>query len=227
MELFKPNLILLEEADGEYTLLSLTLAPDTSYCSGRARRGAPENVRLRGDVEPVLLETRVRRGLHLPLVKPLLHRIANLSLGGDTGKNGVVAFVVHRGKVLGSASVSLSDADRVVPFPRPQPTAIDTGDWYSWVNRMPPRPPSLHVKGTVYLPDPGYTASLVMAAPQGINPRERILDLVVERRPGIWPSVVTPLTVTWSEDPLGLDVTGVLVREPDGDAVHVEPDEVW
>ena len=80
--------------------------------------------------------------------------------------------------------------------------------------------------GVVQLPSPGYDARLVPASPQGINPSELILDLQVTRRPGIWPQVITPVSVRYDQSPAEVLYEGVLVREPDGDAVHIDVDIV-
>lgn len=78
--------------------------------------------------------------------------------------------------------------------------------------------------GVVRTPTPGYDVKLVPASPQGINPKELILDLVVTAKPGVWPQVVTPTSVRF-EQPDGA-YTGVLVRTPDGEGTHVGVEEV-
>lgn len=57
-------------------------------------------------------------------------------------------------------------------------------------NLQPPLPGQLFVRARVSVPNPGCTASLKRAVPQGINPAILILDVVVKQRPGIWPQHV-------------------------------------
>ena len=51
------------------------------------------------------------------------------------------------------------------------------GEWRAWVDLMPPGPATLHVTGEVWVPHPIYRVKLIPRAPQGINPRDLILDL--------------------------------------------------
>ena len=47
----------------------------------------------------------------------------------------------------------------------------------AWINKMPPSRDTLHVKGKVEFPTPGYKAELVEAVPPGINREILILDV--------------------------------------------------
>lgn len=223
MELFQPYLALAVEPDREYTLHAVTIAPNSSFSAGRARQGVPPNVRLLPEVLSVLLPLRARRGPSLMVLTPVRHRLRDLRLGPGTGHTAVTAFTMVGDQVVGSATIPFGGAQ---PCPR-DPVPVDTADWYAWVNRMPPGPPSFHVTGTVLLPTPGHDVSLEYAAPQGINPAELILDLRVTPRPGIWPQVVTSVSVRYDQAPYEAAYSGVLVREPDGDAVQLEVEEVF
>lgn len=223
MEIFQPSVQLAVEPDGEYTLHALTLAPNSGYSAGRARPGVPANVRLSAEAFGVLLEIRARKGPVREVVTPLHHHLRNLKLGPSHGKTTVVAFAVIGDRVVGSASVPVGP---IHECPK-HPVTVDTSDWYAWLNKMPPGPTSFHVTGVVYLPTPGYDARLVVASPQGINPAQLILDLEVRPRPGIWPHVVTPVSVRYDQNPASVMYQSVLVREPDDDAVQIDVDEVF
>ncbi len=54
-------------------------------------------------------------------------------------------------------------------------------DWSAWCDRMPPGPERLHVKGTIVFPSSGYSAELVRADPQGINPDDLLLNLIISQ----------------------------------------------
>lgn len=224
MVTFEPQLQLTREPDGEYTLHTVTITPNSAYSAGRAVQAPPANVRLFPEVLPVLLHLRVRRGPALQVLTPVRHRIHDLQLGPAFGKTSLVAFVILNDAIVGSSSVQLTDPGTQ---PNPDPRPVQTADWYAWLNRMPPGPASFHVTGTVLLPHPGYDVRLTKAGPQGINPRELLLDLVVQERPGFWPQVVTPTSVRYDEAPADFDYTGVLVRIPGGEAIHLDVDEVF
>jgi hypothetical protein len=225
MEMFEPRLTLSLEPDGEYTLDAVTVTPNSCYSAGRVTRDPPANVRLTSEVFAVQLHLRVRSGPCMMALRPVRHRTRNLKLGGSSGKNSVLAFVVLDGKVVGSASVAVPSVCNQMP--NKNPMTVDTSDWYAWMNRMPPGPASFHITGTVHLPSAGYEAKLEPAAPQGINPAELILDLRVTQKKGGWPDVLVPQSVRYDVE----NVTGayktVLIREPDGDAVQVPVEEVF
>lgn len=220
MEIFKPNLQLMAERDGEYTLHSVTITPSSAYSAGRARPGVPPNVRILPEVFPVLLDIRVRRGRALQVLTPVRHHLRNLKLGPQHGKTSVLAFAMIGDHIVGSSSVPVG------PLHPPRGSVhVDTSDWYAWLDKMPPGPASLHVQGTVQLPTPGFEVRLVPASPQGINPRQLILDLLVTELPGVWPQIVTSVSVRYDQKP-AIDYDTVFIREPDGDTVLIDVDVV-
>ncbi len=101
----------------------------------------------------------------------------------------------------------------------PAGISVETSDWNAWISRFAPSPTKFLVTGTVNLPSPGYTATLVPATPQGINPADLILDLKIEQLDGFFPQVITPVEVRYEQSPYSGSYSTVLVREPDGDAV--------
>jgi hypothetical protein len=220
MEMFQPNLTLSREPDGEFTLDAVTITPNSCYSAGRAKPGVPPNVRITPETFSVLLPLRARSGPCLMALRPVRHQLRNLNLQGKTS---VLAFAMLDGKVVGSSSVPVGAASSTCPK---NPVTVDTSDWYAWVDKMPPGPASFHVTGTVHLPTPGYTASLELASPQGINPSDLILDLHVKPLPGIWPQVITPVTVRYDQSQSSGSYETVLVREPDGDAVRLDVEDV-
>jgi hypothetical protein len=222
MEIFQPSLHLAIEPDGEYTLNAVTIAPNSGYSAGRAHPGVPPTVRLSAEVFGVLLEIRVRRGRVLQVLTPIRHHLRNLKLGPSHGKTSVIAFAMIGDRVVGSASIAVTPTHE---GPK-NPVTVDTSDWYAWLNKMPPGPTSFHVTGVVYLPSPGYDARLVEASPQGTKPTGLFLDLQVTPRPGIWPQVITPVSVRYDQSPARVMYQSVLVREPDGDTIQIDVEEV-
>lgn len=225
MQMFQPQLTLLREPDGEFTLVATTPTPSSCYAAGRAVHEVPPNVRLLPEVFSVLLHLRARTGPCLMFVKPVHHRLRHLKLGTDHGKTSVTAFTLLDGRILGSASIPVPASGGSLPSKNPVP--VDTADWYAWVNRMPPGPASFHVTGTVVLPSPGYEVALRVAAPQGINPSQLLLSLEVKAKPGFWPQVITTQTVRFELPSYTGTYQSVLVREPDGDNVHLDIDEIF
>ncbi|HSK04862.1 MAG TPA: hypothetical protein VK932_26615 [Kofleriaceae bacterium] len=219
LEIFQPLLQLEVEPDGEYSLYAVTICPNSGFSAGRARLGAPPTVRLTAETFPVMLDLRARRGRSLQMLTPVRHHLRNLKLGPEHGKTMLTAFAMLRGDVVGMASIEIHASQQC---PRKDRPIIDTTDWYAWISKLPPGPASFHITGTVLLPTPGFDARLVKAAPQGINPKELILDVQVAPRPGLWPQVITPVTLRYDERAAGIEYEGVLIREPDGDATHIE-----
>lgn len=221
MEIFKPNLQLVSEPDGEYTLHAVTITPNSAYSAGRARPGVPPSVRILPEVFPVLLDIRVRHGRALQVLTPVRHHLRNLKLGPKHGKTSVLAFAMIGDHIVGSSSLPVGP----IHVPPRGTVHVDTSDWYAWLNKMPPGPASFHIHGTVQLPTPGFDVRLVPASPQGINPSQLILDLQVTARPGFWPQIVTSVSVRYDQSP-SIDYQTVLIREPDDDTVGVDVDVV-
>lgn len=221
MEMFEPQLTLVQEPDGEYTLHALTITPSSCYSAGLAQLAPPPDVLVLPEVQPIMLRLRARRGPCLHVLTPVRHRVRNLRLGPQHGKTRISAFVMLHDTIVGSASA------RVDGGTSSGPTPIQTSDWYAWLDRLPPGPGSFHVTGTVIAPHPGYTARLVRAVPQGIHPADLLLDLVVDELPGFWPQVVTQIDVRYDEAPLAVAYTSALVRLPGGDALRLDVEEVF
>lgn len=214
MEMFQPNLTLRREPDGELTLDAVTLTPSTCYAAGPAYLGVPPNVRITAETLAVLLPIRTHFGRCAMVLTPVRHRLANLVA---TGKTSVLAFTTIDDRVVGSASLPIVPGCSVEPK---NPLPIETSGWFAWVDDLPSGERVFNVVGTVVVPSPGYTASLEVASPQGINPKQLILDLHVAAKPGIWPQVVTSLHVGYQQRPYKGAYDTVFVREPDGDGVQ-------
>jgi hypothetical protein len=79
-------------------------------------------------------------------------------------------------------------------------------------NLQPPKPYEFYVRAIVTVPTPGYRAHLKPAVPQGINPRILILDVVLEKLPGIWPQVETDIEAAYRDNNYQGDYRQVTVR---------------
>lgn len=230
-EMFQPQATLTpERKKDQYTLRVETSAPNSCYRAGSVRVGPPASVRLTPEVLAVRVNVSVRRGACAQMVTTLKHQHRRLRLGGKSGKTRVMVFVMQGNEVLGSTSVESPMSPQppnpppTDPPPPPAKPPYTSADWNAWVNKMPPGPASFHVTGTVNLPTPGYDAKLVYASPQGINPKELILDLVVTPKSGMFPQVITSVTVRYDKKPYDTAYTGVLIRKADGDA-HLKVEE--
>jgi hypothetical protein len=90
-------------------------------------------------------------------------------------------------------------------------------------NLQPPRPYEFYVRAIVTVPSPGYRAHLKPAVPPGINPRILILDVVLEKLPGIWPQVLTDIEAAYRDNNYQGDYRQVTVRyETEGKTVDVQ-----
>ncbi len=213
-EMFQPSATLhAERKRGQYELRVVTPVPSPCSVAGPVKRAPPPTVRLPAEVVPVQVVIRTRRGPCPQVLSQVRHKLRHVKLGGTTGKTKVIVFAMVDGKVAGTTSV-----DVPAPAPTPGTPAITTADWNAWVDRMLPGPTALHVTGTVNLPGAGYDARLVYASPQGINPKQLILDLVVTpKKGGPYAQALTTVTVRYDRSPYDGQYQGVLIRKADGD----------
>ncbi len=219
MELFTPQLILSEERDGSFTLHALTLAPNNSFSAGPAEVESPPDVVILPEAIAVMLHIQHRGGIHLPVVTPVQHCVQNLALGDSLGKTSVIAFAVLDGKIVGEASISLQERGRMYQMCHERgEDPIATSDWSTRTSASG----TLLVSGTVTVPNPGYDVALRFASPQGINPRELILDLKLTRRDGIWPQVVTRVPVSYRQAGASGLYDSVLIRLAGGGSVQLD-----
>ncbi|MDP9793588.1 hypothetical protein J2S43_002100 [Catenuloplanes nepalensis] len=94
------------------------------------------------------------------------------------------------------------------------------GDWTAFFNRQPPGPFTLTVTGRLQMPTPGYKVTLTKTAPQGINPRDLLLDLTITPPSGPVIQVVTEVEVVYRErTESGYDTVTIL---PGGPSIKVE-----
>ena len=92
-------------------------------------------------------------------------------------------------------------------------------NWTAWIDRQPPGPPTLHVHGECEFRTGGFTVTLHRHEPQGINPRDLLLDKVVEPPTGPVTDALTRVEVTYTEETdAGFDTVTIL---PDGVTVPV------
>jgi hypothetical protein len=92
--------------------------------------------------------------------------------------------------------------------------AQDRCEWQAWVDRQPPGPAMLHVVGECEFPTGGFTVELSRHSPQGFNPRDLPLDKTVTPPSGPATTVITKVTVRYSEQTeAGYDTVSIL---PDG-----------
>ncbi len=75
-------------------------------------------------------------------------------------------------------------------------------DWTAVHDHQPIGPLTLYVTGVCEMPTPGYTCELTVHEPQGINPKDLLLDLEMTEPSGEQPDVVTPCDVRfeWETD---------------------------
>jgi hypothetical protein len=93
-------------------------------------------------------------------------------------------------------------------------------DWEAWHDRMPGAEPTLHVTGRCEFRTSGWTVRLERAVPQGINPRDLLLDLVVTPPTGPVADVVTEEEVRYDEQ-TDAEFGSVTIR-PDGPTLTVK-----
>jgi hypothetical protein len=145
------------------------------------------------------------RGIGLPALAPYT---ASLRLAGVTGTKGI--------EVVGATRRARFD----VPPARPGPVGSGNCTWRAQLDRQPPGPATLRVRGSCEFPTAGFKVTLRRHTPQGFNPRILLLDKVVMPPTGPVAQVVTRVEVRYEETTTaGFDAVTIL---PDGDTVPVE-----
>lgn len=94
-------------------------------------------------------------------------------------------------------------------------------DWHAWVNAMPPGPQTLHISGSVAVPDGNKVVKLVRAVPQGFNPRILMLDLEMHDAKASLAND-TLVRVHYSERANVNSFDGVHIRFPNGGNVFID-----
>lgn len=96
----------------------------------------------------------------------------------------------------------------------------DCRNWSAWHDHQPPGPQTLHVHGECEFPTEGYTVELRKHEPQGINPRDLLLDLIVYEPSGVVAQVITVEEVRYTEETdFEYDTVTIL---PDGPSIRVQ-----
>ena len=108
----------------------------------------------------------------------------------------------------------------------PADKLFPTHSWCAIADLEPPAPFSLRVNGKVTVPTPGYRAALTRAVPQGINPTQLILDLIVTRLPVIVPQVVTDIDATYVDNNYAGGLQTVAIRYQGGIVEVIDIQEV-
>jgi len=211
MDFFQPQLTLLAEPDGQFTLHSTTLVPSQSLVAAGVRPNeVPANIRILPEAFPILLMLRQLRAETFSPPALRTHRISDLSL---TGKTSVLAFVCMEGNPIDQA-VGMASIPVLAMTPTIKASGIEaSGDWTCWVQDEPSGS-VLHVVGVVFTSSPAFKVSLRLKQPQGINPHELLLDLLVEPLAGPAPAVIVPHTVKFKT--AFHDYQGVTILEPGG-----------
>ena len=89
-------------------------------------------------------------------------------------------------------------------------------DWYASHDHQPPGPPTLRVTARCECPQGGYTLRLERHEPQGINPKDLLLRLVVEA-PEVGPDVMTEERVEYVEETdMEYDTVSIVPDGPTG-----------
>jgi hypothetical protein len=101
--------------------------------------------------------------------------------------------------ITGTEGIEIIGATRSerIEVPHEQ-TPGECSDWYAWRNREPGGPVILHVMGECRFPDTRYMVELRRRHPQGINPKDLLLELIVTEQRG-WEEKETTLEARYEE----------------------------
>ena len=93
-------------------------------------------------------------------------------------------------------------------------------DWTAVHGHEPPQPSVLQVRGSCTFDTAGYSVELRRHEPQGINPKDLLLDRIVHPPTGLVAQVVTDVEVTYSEE-TEFDYQIVTIL-PDGPSISIQ-----
>ncbi len=123
----------------------------------------------------------LRGGILLPAEVPYE---VSLPLSGITGTRGVEVIGATRSEQIEAPSKELGNCR----------------DWSAWHDHQPPAPPVLHVRGECEFPTAGYSVELRRREPQGINPKDLVLNRIVQEPSGPVAQVVTVVEARYQEE---------------------------
>jgi hypothetical protein len=145
---------------------------------------------------------RIRGGIGLPTTAPYT---VSIPLAGILGTEGI--------EVIGATR-----SERIeVP---PDETKPECGEWSAWHNLEPGSPPTLIVVGQCTFPTAGYKVELRRHEPQGFNPKDLLLDLIVHEPTGPVPQVITTVEARYEEE-TDFEYDSVTIL-PEGPSIRVE-----
>jgi len=240
-QFFQPVLALRWDASSkQYSLKSATLVPSGHYSAGPGQDGAvPAGISLIPETHGVTLPIVFNAGPATQAFKVIEHNV--LLSGLTTGHQTVTVFTVLQGAVVGASTIGVPNGAQEFTLTPPASSltaasfAVPSGvasskvpgpSWAAWINNMPVGPRSLHVIGSVTVPNPGVLVVLRRAVPQGINPAILILELMFVQIPGFWPQVMTTRTVRYEEAPYKDDHRQCSIRWPSGGLVTIDIETV-
>jgi len=126
---------------------------------------------------------RLPGGIGLPALAPY---DVSISLSGITGTEGVEVIGANR-------------SERIEVPPDGQTAGVCHG-WEAWHDHQPPGPAVLYVSGECEFPTAGYEVELRRRAPQGINPKDLLLERLVREPTDGAADVITVVEVRYSEE---------------------------
>jgi hypothetical protein len=110
-----------------------------------------------------------------------------------------------------------------IPLPAEVPSEEPAGycsGWSAWHDHEPPGPPVPHVRGECEFPTAGSSVELRRHEPQGINPKDLLLDRIVREPSDPVTHVVTVVEARYREESdFEFDTVTIL---PDGVSVQVQ-----
>ncbi|MGH3564587.1 MAG: hypothetical protein ACRDRH_00860 [Pseudonocardia sp.] len=145
------------------------------------------------------------RGIGLPSQAPYS---VSLPLTGTIGTQGI--------EVIGASRRERFDLDPTVPA-----VAGVCRDWTAFLDLQPPGPSTLRVTGTCEFPTAGFSAELRRREPQGFNPRDLLLEKIVQKPDGPAATVITAIDLRYEEKANAGDFDTVTIL-PEGPTIPVQ-----
>lgn len=204
---------------GTYTLDAVVFVPNSCYFGNGAVRGIPIGVFVTPETESVMLYLGRDAGrMCTQVVTPVRFQLPGIPL--SLGKTRLMAFVIMDGVVVAASSIAIPSGNEqelaaLVALTAPQKSGawIGAGEVGGWISRMPPAPPSIHIRVGMWAPTSGYSYRLTPVGPFGFTGRTLLCDLVATRSVGPVLEVISH-TVVPADSQLGAPESydSVLVR---------------
>lgn len=192
--MFRPELSLIAQPNGRFTLLVKVQVPNSCYVAGSITPGAPAGQVTIPEAAPYTFEIRHRHGACAQFVHDITEMVPDLQ--PSPGHQWLIVFATVDGQVVGHAAIAFPplaalEAAQKAATDAPALPIIPDSVSATVSSDLIGQHTTLRVDCLVATPTPGFKATLKLLR-TGINPRILLLELVIESPSGL--VIQTPST---------------------------------